>query len=240
MLVRIVEFLKVLAFGSPITPEAVQEVPEEKKPFSIPFKWPFPSPKPENEEYLVNEMLRGVQTEGDHVYYFWSGNKRRHLRTPQGKETVLARNIVWWINGRNVPNVANGLTTTCGEQKCIKLQHLVLRMPSVPFGPMNRPKPVPKPVFVRKDEQPPLPPKIKPGHKTTLERFSDENRNMCETRKGYFADEIDAQRFVSHYNRPHVRGKAPRQYAYECTQCDGWHASKINPEKFGKKKVGAW
>lgn len=239
MLVRIMGFLKKLVFENPAPVEEVQEVTEEKKPFSIPYVWPFPSPKPENEEYLVNEMLKGVQSEGEHVYYFWSGNKRRHLRTPQGKETILARNMVWWINGRKVPNMANGLTTTCGEQKCIKLQHLALRMPQVQFGPMNRPKPEPRHV-VRKSNRPPLPPKIKPGQKSTLERFSDENRSQCITRKGYFSDEIGAQRFVSNYNRPSVRGKAPRQYAYKCTQCDGWHASKINPEKFGKKKVGAW
>jgi hypothetical protein len=240
MLDSMMGFLKKLVFGSPTTTEAVQEVTEAKKPFSIPFEWPFPSPKPENEEYLVNEMLTGVQTEGEHVYFFWAGTKRRHIRTPQGKETILARNIVWWINGRKVPNMANGLTTTCGEPKCIKLQHLALRMPQVQFGPENRPKPEPRHVVTRKGNRPPLPPKIKPGQKSTLERFSDENRTKCITRKGYFSDEVDAQRFVSHYNRPSVRGKAPRQYAYKCTQCDGWHASKINPEKFGRKKIGAW
>lgn len=242
MFYRIIDSLTKLVFGSPTAKEAVQEVPEAKKPFSIPYAWPFPSPKPENEEYLVGEMIKGIQTEGEHVFFFWAGNKRRHIRTPQGRETMLARNMVWWIDGRKVPREANGLTTTCGEQKCLKLSHLILRISQVQYGPENRPKPEPRHVVNRtkRSVQPPGPPKIKRGHKTTLERFTMENRSKCITRKGYFATKEDAERFVSDYNRTENRGKAPRQYAYPCTQCDGHHASKIKPEKFGRKKVGAW
>lgn len=236
MLYRILDFLKKLAFGNPT---AVPEVPEEKTPFRIKHDWPFPSPQPPNEEYLIGELIRGVETEGDHVFFFWEGQKRRHLRTPQGRETVLARNVIWWMEGRKVPPTASGtgLVTNCGEPKCIKLSHLTLKVPSKPYGPENKEK---RHVVV-KGNQPPLVKGIKRGNRTPLVKFALEDRNKCITRKVYFETEPEAQRQARELNRPEIRGTGQRQYSYPCTQgCGGYHLSKINPAKYGKKVVGSW
>lgn len=237
MLDAILGFLKKLAFGTPTTEREVQAVPEEKKSL-INHEWPFPSPQPPNEEYLVGELIKGVQVEGDHVFFYWNNQKRRHIRTSEGKETMLARNIVWWMDGRKVPAMANGLTTNCGEQKCIKLSHLILRMPQTVFGPENK-QPEPRHVVTRSKR--PLPPKVKPGNSTPLTKFTKENRTKCITRKAYFETEAAAKRHVRELNKPEVRGTGPRQYTYPCTQgCGGFHLTKIDPKKFGKKKVGSW
>lgn len=235
MLYRIIDFLKKLAFGSPLP---LQDPPEEKPPFRIQHEWPFPSPQPLNEEYLIGELIKGVEPEGDHVFFFWEGQKRRHLRTAQGRETVLARNVVWWLESRNCPETANGLTTNCGEPKCIKISHLVLRIPQTVYGPENR-KSEPKHVVVR-GKQPPLPKPIKRGNRTPLVKFSKEDRTKCITRKVYFESETDAARQARELNRPEIRGTGQRQHAYDCPQCGGWHLSKISPKVFGKKKVGSW
>lgn len=242
MLEAILGFLKKLVFGTPINPVEAPAISEEKTPFRIPHDWPFPSSQPTNDEYLVGELIKGVETEGEHTFFFWGGQKRRHLRTPQGRETILARNVVWWLEGRKVPKMANGLTTTCGEQKCIKLSHLILRMPQDLHGPENRPKPKAEVRHVvTKNKRPPLPPKVKRGNRTTLEKFTKEDRTQCITRKGFFATEAEAKRYARELNRPEVRGTSPRQYDYPCTQgCGGYHLTKINPKKYGKKVVGSW
>jgi hypothetical protein len=239
MFSRLSGFLKKLFIGTTPPPEAV---PEEKPPFRIEHEWPFPSPQPTNEEYLVGELIKGVEPEGEHVFFFWDGQKRRHLRTTQGRETVLARNVIWWMEGRKVPSTAagTGLTTNCGEPKCIKLSHLTLKTFSKPYGPERNPNPQHVVHKVPKAKQPPLPPKVRPGQKTPLVKFSYESRNKCITRKVYFETEAKAVVQARIQNHPSVRGHGQRQHPYLCTQCDGWHLSKTDPKKFGKKKVGSW
>jgi hypothetical protein len=233
MLYSVKRFLKNI-FGSP------EPTVPEVKPFKIEHEWPFPSPKPLNEGYLVGELIKGIQVEGDHVFFFWGGEKRRHIRTPEGRETMLARNIIWWMEGRKVPITAagTGLKTTCGEPKCVKLSHLSLKVRTTVHGPKNRV--IPPARQVPKDKQPPLPPKIHRGPRTPLAKFTKEDRMKCDTRKGYFADRKSGDEYARQVNRPENRGKEPRQYVYPCTQCDGFHLTKINPEKYGKKKVGSW
>lgn len=235
MFYRLTAFLKKLAFGSPPT----NAPPEDKPPFKIPHDWPFPSPKPINDEYLIGELIKCVETEGDHAFFVWGGQKRRHIRTAQGKETILARNVIWWMEGRKVPSTAagTGLVTNCGEQKCIKLSHLTLKVHSKPHGPENREK---RHVVV-KGTQPPIPKAIRKGHNTPLTKFTRDDRNKCITRKVYFEDEASAQQQASALNRPEVRGRGPRQHPYPCTQgCGGYHLSKIDPSKYGKRKIGSW
>jgi len=236
MLSAVKGFLKRI-FGADNT-TTIEEIPQEKTGFSIGNQWPFPSPEPTNAEYLVGELIKGVTVEGDHVFFIWKDQKRRHIRTERGTETILARNMVWWMEGRNVPAMANGLTTNCGEDKCIKLSHLILRMPQLVYGPENKPV---KAVHVAKRKQPPLPPKVRPGAKTKLEKFTKEDRLKCITRKAYFPTEERAKAYAVELNRPEVRGTGRRQYAYPCTQgCGGYHMTKINPKKYNQKKVGAW
>jgi len=228
MLSAVKGFLKRIFGADKTTTIAVP--PPENTGFSIGHPWPFPSPEPPNPEYLVGELIKGVEKEGDHVFFFWGDQKRRHLRTTRGTETVLARHIVWWMEGRKVPAMANGLTTNCGEQKCIKLSHLILKMPQTVYGPE---KPLPKATHVAKKKQPPLPPK--------LEKFASENRQKCITRKAYFETESQAAAFARQLNKPEVRGKGRRQYTYPCTQgCGGFHLTKHNPKKFNEKRVGSW
>lgn len=236
MLSAVKGFLKRI-FGADKT-TTIEVPPPEKTGFSIGHEWPFPSPEPPNPEYLVGELIKGVETEGDHVFFFWGGQKRRHLRTVKGTETVLARHIVWWLEGRKVPAMANGLTTNCGEQKCIKLSHLILKMPQAIYGPE---KPLPKANHVAKSKQPPAPPNVRPGRKTKLEKFAKEDRLKCITRKAYFENETDATAYARELNRPEVRGRGRRQYAYPCDQgCKGFHLTKINPKKYNQRKVGSW
>lgn len=232
-------FLKRI-FGADTTHDHSPEAPTEKTGFSIGHEWPFPSPEPPNPEYLVGELIKGVQVEGDHVFFFWDGQKRRHIRTPRGTETVLARNIVWWMEGRKVPPTSkgSGLTTNCGEPKCIKLSHLVLKVPNIPYGPTR-----PQATVVRtpKAKQPPKPPQVKPGNKTTLSRYGKADRSKCMSHKAYFATEAEASRKKRELNKPEVRGRGPRLYTYPCDLlCGGWHLTHINPKKYAKKKVGAW
>lgn len=212
----------------------------EPKPFTIDNEWPFPSPKPVNEGYLVGELIKGIDVEGDHVFFFWGGEKRRHIRTPDGKETMLARNIIWWMEGRKVPitSAGTGLTTNCGEPKCVKLSHLTLKVRNTLHGPENRK--IPEAKHVVKQKQPPLPPTVKRGNRTPLVKFTQEDRMHCDTRKGYFDTVEKADAYARTINRSEIRGKGPRQYSYPCTQCDGYHLTKIDPKKYGKKKVGAW
>jgi hypothetical protein len=239
-MLSVVKGLLKRIFGADKTTTIEEPPAQEKTGFSIGHEWPFPSPEPPNAEYLVGELIKGVQVEGDHVFFIWGDQKRRHIRTTKGTETVLARNIVWWMEGRKVPSMANGLTTNCGEQKCIKLSHLILRMPQLVHGPEREPV---KPVHVAKAKQPPLPPKVRPGSKTKLERLNSEDRLKCITRKAYFETKERADSYARELNKPEVRGKGRRQYSYPCTQgCGGFHLTKIDPDKYNKhkKKVGAW
>jgi hypothetical protein len=239
MLSRFAAFLKSLLFGKSNTTATVQVQPEpEKKPFSIPHDWPFPSPEPPNPEYLVGELIKGVQVEGDHVFFFWEGQKRRHIRTTRGTETILARHIVWWMEGRKVPSMANGLTTNCGEDKCIKLSHLILRMPQTPLGPV---KSVPVKI-IPKSQQPPEPKHVvkKTSAKGNIPKAEKGDRSKCITRKVYFKTDAECHRKARELNDPKVRGRGRRQYSYRCTMCDGYHLTKHNPKKYKTKKIGSW
>lgn len=210
-------------------------VQPEVKPFKIEHEWPFPSPKPTNEGYLVGELIKHIDVEGDHVFFFWGGEKRRHIRTPDGKETMLARNIIWWMEGRKVPITSAGtsLTTNCGEPKCVKLSHLTLKVRNIQHGPENRKIPVAN--VVPSSKQPPLPPKAKP-QRTPLAKFTLEDRNHCVTRKGWFKTKEEADAYAREVNRPENRGTEPRQYSYPCESCDGFHLSKTKHETYLKKK----
>lgn len=239
MFTRFAAFLKKF-FGitSPSTTENVQ-APPEKQCFSIPHDWPFPSPEPPNPEYLVGELIKGVEVEGEHVFFFWGGQKRRHIRTPKGTETILARHMVWWMEGRKHPSVASGLTTNCGEPKCIKLSHLILRTPQTVLGP-SKPAPV---RVVPKAEQPPEPKHVvknRPRKTVPAQKFEKGDRTKCITRKVYFETEQLARQKCNTLNRPEVRGRGRKVYPYPCPNCNGFHTTKINPKKFKPKKVGNW
>lgn len=237
MLSVVTGFLKRI-FGADKTHDHIEEPPAEKTGFSIGHEWPFPSPEPPNPEYLVGELIKGVTVEGDHVFFYWNGEKRRHIRTTRGTETILARHMVWWMEGRKCPSTSSGLTTNCGEDKCIKLSHLRLRTANIPLGPVRPEVPA---VRVPKAKQPPNPPKIKPGSGTKLDRLAKSDRSKCMSRKAYFATEAEANRKKRELNKPEVRGHRPRFHIYECDLlCGGWHLTHINPKKYAKRKVGAW
>ena len=244
MLSATFEFFRYLVFGKLPEPETEEtpSVPEEPKPAKlIEHPWPFPSPEPPNVEFLLGELVKGVQTEGDHTFYYWGGQKRRHIRTERGTETILARHMVWWMYGRLHPKTAHGLTTNCGEEKCIKLSHLVLKPQHVVLGP--EPRPIPEAVKVPKSEQPPVPPRIPSGAHTKLDRYSKSGREKCMSRKAYFTTESRARQKSREMNAK--RGQGSRKfYVYQCDLigCGGWHLTHINPKKYnkGKKKVGSW
>lgn len=215
---------------------------QPEKPFSIDHEWPFPFPKPTDEAYLVGELIKGVEKEGDHVFFFWGGEKRRHIRTPDGRETVLARNLIWWMEGRKVPvtSAGTGISTNCGEPKCIKLSHLTLRVRNDMHGPKNRERHVNH--VVKRSKQPPVV-KLSKTRKISVDdipKFTPEDRLKCDTRKGWLPTRKAAEERAALLNRKEIRGEGPRQYAYDCQQCDGYHLTKTKPEKFAEKVVGSW
>src|SRR4030095_584823 len=215
--------------------------PVPEKPFKIDNEWPFPSPQPTNEAYLVGELVKGVEVEGDHVFFFWGGEKRRHIRTPDGKETMLARNIIWWMEGRKVPvtSAGTGLTTNCGEPKCIKLSHLTLKVRNDIHGPKNQVKPANH--VVKRAKQPPVVKfSSRPRVITDVPKFTPEDRLHCDTRKGWLPTQEEADKRAALLNRKEIRGNGPRQYGYPCQQCDGYHLTKTKPVKFAEKVVGSW
>jgi hypothetical protein len=232
MLHLLVTFLKNL-FG-----KNKPTAPPEPQKFTITHEWPFRSPQPLNEDYLLREMIRGVQINGDHTFYYFQGHKRRHLRTEKGRETHLARNIVWWMEGRKHPETSNGLQTICGEPKCIKLSHLSLSSPKTVYGP-HKPKPKPQINHVAKNKQPPqskAPKNRKPQEKITLEKG---DRSKCITSKVYFSTRNEARKRATFLNSPEIRGKGRRVYPYDtpCPYCFGWHLTKIKPGTYQKPQI---
>lgn len=202
---------------------------EDAKPtgFNIEHEWPFPSPKPLNTDFLINQLINGVRVEGDHVFYFWKDQKRRHIRTVKGTETILARNIVWWMEGRKHPKGFNGLTTTCGEVKCIKLSHLILRGPQTVYGPKKAPA-VSEPNHVVRKKKPAQAPPAK---------FEKGDRSKCITAKVFFETEKDARKKQTVLNSKEVRGRGRRVYPYKCDRCIGYHLTKIKPGNYKKPTI---
>jgi hypothetical protein len=134
------------------------------------------------------------------------------------------------MEGRKVPSMANGLTTTCGEPKCIKLNHLILRMPQIVHGPERPPVSAPETKCVSKKKVSPQKPALQ------LEKL---DRSKCPTAKGYFATQAEAQRHSRLLNSPSVRGRGPRVYPYDtvCPYCLGFHLTKIKPGKYQKRSI---
>lgn len=230
MLPLLVSFLKKI-FGKKAAP-----VVQDSKPtgFNIPYDWPFPSPKPPNTDFLITQLIQGVSVEGEHAFYIWGNQKRRHIRTLKGTETVLAKHIVWWMEGRKYPQTATGLVTNCGEVKCIKLSHLVLKhsLPT-PYGPYAKKTPVetPKPEPKHVVKKAPAPVKHEKG-----------DRSKCITRKVYFETEREAQKKQTILNSKEVRGRGRRVYPYDCPYCTGYHLTKIKPGAYKAPAIrnSAW
>jgi hypothetical protein len=232
MVSLLVSFLKSI-FGRKVTPVVTTPTPPpEPTGFNIEHDWPFPSPKPSNTDFLITQLIKGVVVEGDHVFYIWDGQKRRHIRTSKGNETVLARHIVWWMEGRKHPKTANGLTTNCGEPKCIKLSHLILKHSTAVYGPSRNKGPVkvvnPEPKHVVKKKPAPVKEKLEKG-----------DRSKCITAKVYFATEREASQKAAILNSKEVRGNGRRVYPYDsvCPYCLGWHLTKIKPGRYQKASI---
>lgn len=228
MVSLLISFLKKV-FGKKTVPVVTEPKPTG---FNIPHKWPFPSPEPPNTDFLINQLIKGVSVEGDHVFYIWGNQKRRHIRTAKGTETNLAKHIVWWMEGRKFPQTANGLVTNCGEVKCIKLSHLELKHSLAAHGPSIKQKkklpadPTPEPKHVVKKA--PAPAKFEKG-----------DRSKCSTRKVYFETLKDAQKKQTILNSKEVRGRGRRVYPYPdpCPYCSGWHLTKMKPGTYKKPTI---
>lgn len=240
MVSRIFTFLKILFFGDPVGGQ--EEKPKEG--FSTENEWPFPSTRPGNEDYLIGELIRGVQVEGDHAFYVWGDQKRRHLRTADSKETLQARYIVWWLEGRKFPDGSRGLVSTCGETKCIKLAHLAIKLLEVPYGPENR-KPDPVVVVRENGNQKEVPvvrakPHIQKYKGPKKPEVFEGERSKCVSAKIFFNTMDDARQKAKYLNHPEVRGNGRRIYAYDCPWCVGFHLTKQNPAKNNFKAKGTW
>jgi len=233
MIEFVINFLKKL-FGKEEPPPE----PEAPQKFTIPHPWPFKSGPPKDEDPLIREMIRGVQTIRGHAFYVYRGQTRRHLRNEKGRETHMARHIVWWMEGRKFPDTARGLTTTCGEPKCIKLDHLALVPKGPELGP-QRSKEIPKANHVAKRKQPPAP--SAPKNKTQQEKphLEKGDRSKCPTSKVYFKTQGEARRRATILNAPEIRGKGRRVYPYDtpCPYCFGWHLTKIKPGTYKRNPI---
>lgn len=222
MVSLLVSFLKKI-FGKKPEPVVAESKPTG---YNIPYKWPFPSPKPPNTDFLINQLIQGVSVEGDHAFYIWGNQKRRHIRTLKGTETNLAKHIVWWMEGRKYPQTATGLVTNCGEVKCIKLSHLVLKHQIAVIGPDLPKVKAPEPKHVVKKA--PAPVKHEKG-----------DRSRCITRKVYFETKLDAVKKQTILNSKEVRGRGRRVYPYPdpCPYCSGWHLTKMKPGTYKKPTI---
>jgi len=219
MVSLLVSFLKKL-FGRKTAP-----VVEESKPtgFNIPHDWPFPSPNPPNKDFLLNQLIKGVSVEGDHAFYIWENQKRRHIRTHKGTESNLAKHIVWWMEGRKYPQTATGLVTNCGEVKCIKLSHLVLKHSLAAHGPSLR-----NPTTTAPKTDPEKKHVVKKAPKP-VQKHEKGDRSRCITAKVYFETEREAQKKQQVLNSKEVRGRGRRVYPYDCPYCEGFHLTKLKP-----------
>jgi hypothetical protein len=241
MVSKIFTFLKILFFGHPV---GGQEESKSNEVFSTSNEWPFPSTRPGNEDYLIGELIRGVETEDDHVFYIWGGKKRRHLRTESNKETYQARYIVWWLDGRKFPEGSRGLASTCGETKCIKLAHLAIKVLEVPHGPENR---MSAPVVIHRENgnQKDVPvvkakPHIEQYKGPAKPDIIEGSRSICVSAKIFFSTMDDAKLRAKYLNHPEIRGNGRRIYAYDCPWCVGFHLTKQNPAKNNFKAKGTW
>lgn len=184
--------------------------------FSLNHPWPFRGTQPNLSH--VEELARGTVTVGDHVFYVWEGQRRRYLRTSRGTETFAARRVIWWLEGRKDPDSINSVMSTCGEEKCIRLDHLALGFPKTPV----KDKPVPS---------------EKPSTKTDSEEIKVKgDRTKCYTRKVYYDSKAAATTQASFRNKPENRKGGPRLFVYKCPCCFGYHLTKQEPSKKTKKK----
>jgi len=242
MVYNILVFLKKIFGITSTTPAQETQPPASEPQFKIDHEWPFPSNKPNNTDYLIGELIRGVTVLEGHAFYVYKGDKKRHLRTTNGNETLQARHIVWWMEGRKVPATANGLVTNCGEPKCIKVSHLVLNNPQIPLGPRNRP--FPEAVHTKH----PLPPKIKEaklGNPVKESNHDKGDRTKCMTRKVFFETDKLCKDKARILNSKEIRGRGRKVYSYDCPYCTGFHLTKISQSSWEKKNKsrkpkGSW
>lgn len=229
MISRVLDFLTAL-FRKPPVVEATEQSGETG--FTMDSPWPFHHEVPNNDD--LNNLLAHLVDDDGHVFYVWHGERRRHLRVTGYKEGHAAKRVVWWIAGRRFPE-GTGLTTNCGEQKCIKLDHLVLHWPNVPHGPELPQKPA----------APPLKPVQKPVEEKAPEpepEWEKGDRTKCHTAKVHYASKTKARAAARHLNKTRPRGmKAKKLRIYDCPYCDGHHLTKLSPKQYTKRKPkGSW
>ncbi|UDL16604.1 hypothetical protein SEA_ATUIN_210 [Arthrobacter phage Atuin] len=212
----------------------MEEVTEQsgETGFTMDNPWPFQQKLPSNED-LNNLLAHLVEIDG-HVFYVWHGERRRHLRVDGYKEGHAAKRIVWWIAGRRFPQ-GSGLTTNCGEQKCIKLDHLKLSWPNTPYGPDLPPKP----------PAPPLKASQKPVEEKSPEPEVDwekGDRTKCWTSKVHYSSKRKAREAAKRLNTVRPPGmKARKLSIYDCPYCDGHHLTKRSEKEYIKRKPkGSW
>lgn len=186
--------------------------------FSMNHPWPFLGSKP-NETHVIELASRTV-IEGDHAFYVWGEEKRRHIYTSRGTQSFTAARVVWWLEGRKDPQRINSVRSNCGENACIKIEHLELRQ-------ATKPEPTPKTESLSK--------------KVQRELNTPGDRTKCVTAKVWFPNEKKATEAARHRNQPEIRRGRPRLYTYPCPFCDGHHLTKQNPTKRkNRKPKGSW
>lgn len=240
MIARIVEYFKSLFFPAPVVE---QEKP--KSGFSLDNPWLFTGDKPTGED--IQNLMDHLVLEEGHAFYVRYGDKKRVVR--YGVIPLYARRIVWWLEGRGVPESASGthpvgIRSNCGETECIKLSHLILDQPKKILGPENNPnKPLPAVKEVKKSSQPPV---YKPKKKWERKAPPNAERSKCVSAKAWFASEAEAREVAKELNKVEVRRTnrkgMHRVHPYKCDMaCLGWHLTSKNPSKRKSQKTkGSW
>jgi hypothetical protein len=191
--------------------------------------WPFQHEVPTTEDLnnLLSNLLEG---KNGHIYYIWGGQQRRHLRVDGHREGHAAKRIIWWISGRKFPE-GSGIASTCGEAKCIKLEHLALHWPNVPYGPDLPAKPAETPLKPAKKEKeaPPLD-----------SYWNSGDRSKCITSKAYYPSKAKANAAAKRLNLIRPEGiKARKLFTYDCPYCFGHHLTKIPQKAYSSVKRGS-
>lgn len=224
--------LKVSAFFKKLF--GIEDPVKEPEKFTIEHPWPFPSERPVDEDFFIRQLMDGVKVVGDHVFLMRNGYPVKHMRTPEGRQTHKARHIVWWLEGNEIPDNADGLRTKCGQDDCIKLSHLTPNFRPVKKGKTEQgtaKEPDSKP-----QTAPVEPKKAKAEERIVVPKIDPENRLKCISRKVHFDTQREAQEYVRILNHPQIRGRGKKQYIYPCDLgCHGWHLTKTKPGDYEKK-----
>lgn len=233
---RVVQWFRSL-FGVETTPEPVR-APD----YNLPEEWIFEGAEPNNE--VVHKLNTGLETVGDHILYRSQDTGRFAGSVTLGDTLWLAKQLTYWIAGGTLleGHTFNSIRTTCGMQKCVRPDHIVVK-----YTPSKKAK------APSKSAQPKLemnkvkgPPEVKLPVKKKLsvvpkDELLSGDRTKCVSAKVFYETEGDAKQVAAYFNTHYRESGERKLYGYKCDWCAGGHLTKQNPKtRPVYKHPGSW